>query len=69
MYCNQLQCLLPHYMKSYMSYSMNAQRITITIQTDMHRKLRLMQADMLKKLNATVSMSSVIDVVLRKGLK
>ncbi len=48
---------------------MTAQRITITIQKDLHRKLRFMQADMLKKINATVSMSRVIDVVLRKGLK
>ena len=56
-------------MKSNLSYSMTAQRITITIQNDVHRKLRLMQADLLKKLNATVSMSSVVDVVLRKGLK
>jgi len=69
MYCKQMQCLLSHYMKSYLSYSMTAQRITITIQTDIHRKLRLMQGDLLKKLNATVSMSSVVDVVLRKGLK
>jgi len=48
---------------------MTAERLTITIQKDLHRKLRFLQADMLKKLNATVSMSSVIDVVLRKGLK
>ncbi len=56
-------------MKSYSTYSMTAQRITITIQNDLHRKLRFMQADMLKKLNAAVSMSSVFDTVLRKGLK
>ena len=64
-----MQSLLCHYMKSYSSYSMTAQRLTITIQYDLHRKLRFLQADMLKKLNSTVSMSSVIDVVLRKGLK
>ena len=56
-------------MKSYLSYSMTAQRITITIQNDLHRKLRYVQADMLRKSNATVSMSSVFDIVLRKGLK
>ena len=48
---------------------MTAERITITIQNDVHKKLRYMQADLLKKNNATVSMSSVIDLVLRKGLK
>ena len=48
---------------------MTAQRITITIQNDVHRKLRYVQADLLKKSNATVSMSGVVDVVLRKGLK
>jgi len=56
-------------MKSYDSYSMPAHRITITIQDDVRRKLRFMQADLLKKTNATVSMSSVFDTVLRRGLK
>jgi hypothetical protein len=48
---------------------MTPRRITITIHDDLHRKLRFLQADMLKKLNCAVSMSSVFDVVLRKGLK
>ena len=48
---------------------MTAQRITITMQNDVHKKLRFYQADLLKKSNATVSMSSVVDIVLRKGLK
>jgi len=48
---------------------MTTQRITITMKNDVHRKLRFKQAEMLKKLNTGVSMSSVIDVVLRKGLK
>jgi len=69
MYCKQLQCLPSHYMKSYTSYCMTTQRITVTIQTDVHRKLRFMQAELLKKTNDTVSMSSVFDLVLRKGLK
>ena len=56
-------------MKSYKSYGMKAQRITITIQNDIHRKLRFVQADLLRNTNATVSMSSVFDTVLRKGLK
>lgn len=56
-------------MISYDSHCMTSQRITITIQDDLHRKLRFAQADLLKKSNATVSMSGVIDSVLRKGLK
>ena len=69
MYYNQLQRVPSHYMIIYSSYCMSTQRITITVQDDIHRKLRFMQADMLKKTNATVSMSGVIDRVLRKGLK
>lgn len=56
-------------MKCYTSYSMKSERITITIQSDVHRKLRLLQADLLKKKNKSVSMSSVVDIVLRRGLK
>ena len=48
---------------------MTAKRITITIQDDLHRKLRFVQADLLKKTNAPVSMSGVFDIILRKGLK
>jgi hypothetical protein len=48
---------------------MTALRITVMMQNDVHKKLRFIQADMLRKSNATVSMSSVVDVVLRKGLK
>ncbi len=54
---------------SYESYCMAAQRITITIQDDLHKKLRFVQADLLRKSNAPVSMSGVFDLVLRKGLK
>ena len=56
-------------MKCYDSYCMTAKRITITIQDDVHKKLRFKQAELLKTTNATVSMSGVFDVVLRKGLK
>ena len=48
---------------------MKALRITVMMNNDVHKQLRFMQADMLKKSNATVSMSSVIDGMLRKGLK
>jgi len=56
-------------MKCYDYYCMTSRRITITVQNDLHRKLRFMQAELLKKTNDTVSMSSVFDLVLRKGLK
>ena len=52
-----------------MTYSMTTKRITITIQEDTLRKLHLRQADALKKLNTAISLSSVIDSVLRAGLK
>jgi len=48
---------------------MTAQRITITMQDDVFKKLRHIQADLLRKSNSSVSMSGAIDVVLRKGLK
>ncbi len=48
---------------------MTNRRITITIQDDLHRKLRFVQADLLRKRNDTVSMSGVFNLVLRKGLK
>ena len=48
---------------------MTAHRITITLQDDLHKRLRFVQADMLRKNNDTVSMSGVFDLVLRKGLK
>jgi hypothetical protein len=56
-------------MKYLLSHSMTTQRITITVQSDLHKKLRFIQADMLKKSNGAVSMSGVIDTVLRRGLK
>ena len=56
-------------MMSYDSYNMTTQRITITIQDDLHKKLRYVQADLLRKTNDTVSLSGVFDLVLRKGLK
>jgi hypothetical protein len=69
MYCNQLQRVPSHYMVIYSSYCMLSQRITILIQQDLHQKLRFKQAEMIKKTNGTVSMSGVIDSILRKSLK
>ena len=38
-------------------------------QEDMHKKLRFLQDDVLKKSDASVSLSRVIDSILRKVLK
>ena len=48
---------------------MKKHRITITIQDDLHKKLRHVQAELLKKSEVSVSFSGTIDSVLRKGLK
>jgi predicted CopG family antitoxin len=48
---------------------MNAHRITITVKDDLHKKLRNVQADMLRKSQNSISFSNVIDTVLRNGLK
>jgi hypothetical protein len=39
------------------------------MQSDVHKKLRFMQAELIKMNQKTVSMSGVVDSVLRKGLK
>ncbi len=43
-------------------------RITIMIDADLLKKLRLRQANLLKKSTKSISLSSVIDQVLRKAL-
>jgi predicted CopG family antitoxin len=48
---------------------MKQHRITITIQDDLHKKLRYAQADMLRKSEGGVSFSGVIDAMLRKALR
>jgi len=44
------------------------QRITITIDSDLVKKLRMKQANKIKKTKKTFSLSQMIDEILRKGL-
>ena len=44
-------------------------RVTITMATDMDKKLRSLQAEKMTKLNESVSYSKNLDDVLRKILK
>ncbi len=46
-----------------------AKRITIMIDDDIDKKLRLIQAKQISKTNSSVSYSSVINEVLRRQLK
>ena len=68
MYYKSLQCLPSHYMISHVSYHMAKQRITITIDSDLVKKLRMKQANKIKKTKESVSLSQMIDEILRKGL-
>ncbi len=45
----------------------NADRITIMIQLDLQKKVRDMQADIIKKYNKSVSTSAVINSLLLEG--
>lgn len=45
------------------------ERITIMLDKETHKKLRLIQANEIRKLNKSVSLSSVMNRVLKKGLK
>lgn len=44
-------------------------RITIAIDTEVERKLRTMQAELIKKTNKSVSFSHVLNDVLKEGLE
>ncbi len=52
----------------YASHGMVKQRITITIDSDLLKKLRMKQANKIKKTKESVSLSQMIDEILRKGL-
>lgn len=45
------------------------QRITIMIDDDLAKKIRVAQASMIKETNSSVSFSKVLNQTLRKGLK
>ncbi len=52
----------------HVSHHMVKQRITITIDSDLVKKLRMKQANKIKKTNESVSLSQMIDEMLKKGL-
>ncbi len=43
-------------------------RITIAIDTEIEKKLRTMQAELIKKTNKSVSFSHVLNNILKEGL-
>ena len=48
---------------------MNKKRITILIDNEMEKKLRFLQSKMIREKNVSVSFSTVIEKILRAGLK
>ena len=44
-------------------------RITIMLDKESHKKLRLIQANKIRKSNGSVSLSSVINDAIKKGLR
>ncbi len=44
-------------------------RITIMLDKESHRKLRILQAAKIRKTNGSVSLSSIINDAIRKGLR
>jgi len=48
---------------------MARKRITIIIEQEMDKKLRFLQSKMIREKNVSISFSSVVENVLRAGLK
>ena len=48
---------------------MDQERITIMLDKETHRKIRLIQASKIRKSNKSISFSSVMNEILRKGLR
>ena len=44
-------------------------RITIMLDSESHKKLRLIQATKIRKTNGSVSLSAVINEIIKKGLR
>jgi len=51
------------------SYYSMSKRVTIVLDVDLHKKLRIVQSKKIVKSKETVSFSSVINSELRKALK
>ena len=45
-----------------------AKRVTVVIDDDIDKKLRIIQSKLISKSNASVSFSSVVNDMLKKGL-
>ncbi len=68
MYYKSLQSLPSHYMIFHSSHYMVKQRITMTIDSDLYKKLRRKQANQIEKTERGVSLSQMISDILKKGL-
>ena len=68
MYYKSLQSLPSHYMIFHSSHYMVKQRITMTIDSDLYKKLRGKQANQIEKTERGVSLSQMISEILKKGL-
>jgi len=44
-------------------------RITIMLDSESHKKLRILQAAKIRKTNGSVSLSSTINEIIKKGLR
>lgn len=55
--------------KPYNCIMLEQDRITIMLDKETHKKLRLIQANKIRKSNSSISLSSVINDVLKKGLR
>ncbi len=49
-------------------YIMVKERITMTIDSDLYKKLRIKQANNIEKTERAVSLSQMINEILKKGL-
>jgi len=65
---NHYESLPSYYMILHASTHMAKQRITITIDSNLVKKLRMKQANKIKKTKESVSLSQMFEEILKKGL-
>ncbi len=68
MYYKSLQSLPSHYMIFHSSHHMVKQRITMTIDSNLLKKLRRKQAKKIEETESSASLSKIIAEILKKGL-
>jgi len=68
MYYKSLQSLPSHYMIFHSSHHMVKQRITMTIDSNLLKKLRRKQANKIEETTRAVSLSQMINEMLKKGM-